>query len=132
MDATLGFILIFVLAVVLIAVGLGLSRRSRRGEAAPGERPPSRPASPTATLPPPIEVEAPEVIAPEAPALRERLGKTRAAFAKLRGRGRIDDETWEELEDTLLLADVGMPVTERILGDVRDRAASRKRPTPMR
>ena len=51
--------------------------------------------------------------------LRERLGKTRAAFAKLRGRSRIDDETWEDLEDTLLLADVGMPVTERILGDVQ-------------
>ena len=119
MDATLGFILIFVLAVVLIAVGLGLSRRSKR-EQVPGERPPPRPvspppAAPTATLPPPAEVE-------EAPPLRERLGKTRAAFAKLRGRARIDDETWEDLEDTLLLADVGMPVTERILGDVRDRA----------
>ena len=30
MDATLGFILIFVLAVALIALGLGLSRRARR------------------------------------------------------------------------------------------------------
>jgi fused signal recognition particle receptor len=129
MDATLGFILIFVLAVVLIAVGLGLSRRAKRQERIPGERPPARPVSPepsapTATLPPPVEVaEAPEVVLPvEAPRLRERLGKTRAAFAKLRGRARIDDETWEDLEDTLLLADVGMPVTERILGDVRDRA----------
>jgi fused signal recognition particle receptor len=128
MDATLGFILIFVLAAVLIAVGLGLARRAKRAEQVPGERPPARPvspAAPVATLPPPAEVEeapAPEVVAPEAPALRDRLGKTRAAFAKLRGRARIDDETWDDLEDTLLLADVGMPVTERILGDVRVRA----------
>jgi fused signal recognition particle receptor len=145
MDATLGFILIFVLAVVLIGVGLGLSRRAKRQDRVPGERPPARPVSPsaTATLPPPVEVEeveveeveveveveveAPEFVAPvEAPPLRERLGKTRAAFARLRGRARIDDETWEDLEDTLLLADVGMPVTERILSDVRERAKAER------
>ena len=40
----------------------------------------------------------------------------------MRGRGAIDDETWEELEDTLLLADVGMPTTEQLLERVRDRA----------
>jgi fused signal recognition particle receptor len=57
--------------------------------------------------------------------LRDRLGKTRAAFARLRGRG-IDDDTWEELEDTLLLADVGMATTERILTDVKARAKSEK------
>src|SRR5947209_18786335 len=131
MDATLGFILIFVLAVVLIAVGLGLARRAKREERIPGERPPARPvspAAPTATLPPPVEVEeAPEVVAPAPPPpLRERLGKTRAAFAKLRGRARVDDETWDDLEDTLLMADVGMPVTERILGDVKDRARAER------
>jgi fused signal recognition particle receptor len=138
MDATLGFILIFVLAVVLIVLGLGLSRRAKRTDHVdriPGERPPARPVSPTATLPSrpleetpveeaPVE-EAPVEIAPPPP-LRERLGKTRAAFARLRGKGRISDETWEDVEDTLLLADVGMPVTERILADVRDRAKTEK------
>ncbi len=57
--------------------------------------------------------------------LRDRLGKTRAAFARLRGRA-IDDDTWDDLEDTLLLADVGMATTERILGDVKARAKSEK------
>jgi fused signal recognition particle receptor len=145
MDATLGFILIFVLAILLVALGLGLSRRAKRTEQAdriPGERPPARPVSPTATLPPPpVEAPSPEdattdagTAEPEAeqrveappPPLRERLGKTRAAFARLRGKGRISDDTWEDVEDTLLLADVGMPTTERILADVRDRAKSER------
>ncbi len=39
---------------------------------------------------------------------------------------RIDDETWDDLEDTLLLADVGVPTTERILGDVRERARAER------
>jgi len=129
MDATLGFILIFVLAAVLIAVGLGLSRRAKRADQVSGE--------PTRVEPAPraaetiedagtAELEVEQGEEEELPPLRDRLGKTRAAFAKLRGRGRIDDETWDDLEDTLLLADVGMPVTERILGDVRERARESK------
>ncbi|HEX4529521.1 MAG TPA: signal recognition particle-docking protein FtsY [Acidimicrobiia bacterium] len=148
MDATLGFILIFVLAVVLVALGLGLSRRAKRADHVdriPGERPPAGPVSPTppyaptATIPP-VQAPSPEdaiaeagTAEPEAeqrleapPPLRERLGKTRAAFARLRGKGRISDDTWDDVEDTLLLADVGMPTTERILADVRDRAKSER------
>src|SRR6266852_8795904 len=116
MDATLGFILIFVLAVVLVALGIGLSRRSQRQEQAPTARPIAA-----------VELEqAPRAAAtiadagtaqPEAepkeeeaePRLKDRLGKSRAAFARLRGRSRIDEDIWEDLEDTLLLADVGMP-----------------------
>jgi len=127
MDATLGFILIFVLAIALIAVGLGLSRRAKRAdsesETTPSPEEAPRPAE-TITDAGTAEPEAPQSV--EAPPLRERLGKTRVAFAKLRGRGRLDDETWDDLEDTLLLADVGMPVTERILGDVRERARETK------
>jgi fused signal recognition particle receptor len=145
MDATLGFILIFVLAILLVALGLGLSRRAKRADRVdrtPGERPPAGPVSPTATLPrPPVETPGPEEAVAEAgtaepevelgveiapPPLRERLGKTRAAFARLRGKGRISDDTWEDVEDTLLLADVGMPTTERILAEVRDRAKSER------
>jgi fused signal recognition particle receptor len=43
----------------------------------------------------------------------------------LRGRA-IDDDTWDDLEDTLLLADVGVATTERILTDVRARAKAEK------
>jgi fused signal recognition particle receptor len=140
MDATLGFILIFVLAVLLVALGIGLSRRSQRKERIPGETRPTsaRPITDTRPAEAPRAAESPAdagIAEPEAEQreeepepkwkLRDRLGKSRVAFAKLRGR-RIDDDTWEDLEDTLLLADVGMPTTERILGDVRERAKNEK------
>src|SRR5438105_291246 len=111
------FILIFVLAVALIAVGIGLSRRDQRRHGAAGERAspaPVRPsAAPQARAPAaPVAIE-PEfageiesnVEVTEAPRLRDRLGKTRAAFSRLRVRTLVDEETMEELEETLLLAD---------------------------
>jgi fused signal recognition particle receptor len=129
MSALLVVILIFVLAVALVALGLGLSRRAqRRGEVAPSAPPapaPPPPAAPAAPVPvaePSIEVE--EALEP--PRLRDRLGKTRAAFvrsmAAVRGRGGVDDDAWDELEETLLLADVGLPTTTRVLEGLRDRA----------
>ena len=71
-------------------------------------------------------VEAPEVV--EAPRLRDRLGKTRATFSGLVGTfrrgGAIDDDAWDELEETLLLADVGMATTEAVVAGVKERAAT--------
>ncbi len=59
------------------------------------------------------------------PRLRDRLGRTRAAFSGvftgLRGR-KIDEATWEDLEEAMLLADVGLATTQRILDAVRARA----------
>jgi len=150
MEPIVAILAILVLAVLLIGLGVGLSRKSQRDEAkrkVPGERPPSRPPVPPSrppvrSAPPavavepesvtaPSEVEVVEEVEPERVEeakpvrLRDRLGKTRAAFAKLRGRG-IDDDTWDELEDTLLLADVGVATTERILTDVKERAKADK------
>jgi fused signal recognition particle receptor len=138
-NATVGFILIFVLAIALVALGLGLSRRSQRQApeqtiAPPLPQPPQVPQAP-ATEPAPRAADTrthagaaqPEAEPKEQErALRDRLGKTRAAFSRLRGRARIDDDTWDDLEDTLLLADVGIPTTERILADVRARANAEK------
>jgi fused signal recognition particle receptor len=133
MDATVVFILIFLLAGVLIGLGLGMSRRAKREEQVPGEvRTRPAPTGPAKTAPPPVTepdvvVEEPTPVEVEAPPeLRERLGKSRGVFALLRGRNRVDDETWEDLEDTLLLADVGMAVTEQILADVKDRAKAER------
>jgi fused signal recognition particle receptor len=53
------------------------------------------------------------------------LGRSRAPFRRLRERWRarhLDEETWEDLEETLLLADVGLPTTARLLDALRDRA----------
>jgi len=60
---------------------------------------------------------------PVRPRLRDRLGKARALlagyFGDLRGRSAIDDEVWEEIEEALIRADVGVTVTGRILDDLR-------------
>jgi fused signal recognition particle receptor len=79
------------------------------------------PAGPTdADVVAPVE---PEVV--ERPRLRDRLGRTRSAFSgafgRIRGR-KIDDDTWDELEESLISADVGMATTTRLLDAVRSRA----------
>jgi fused signal recognition particle receptor len=69
-----------------------------------------------------VVVEPEEIVKPR---LRDRLGRTRTALSgylrSIRGH-KIDDDTWDELEEALLLADVGMATSQRLLGAVRDRA----------
>jgi fused signal recognition particle receptor len=129
----IALVIIVVFAVLLVAGGIGLVVTRRR------ERPPV-PGEPSAAVeveeaPPTPTVEqleemleapsAPEPAVVERPRLRDRLGRTRSAFTgafgRLRGRA-IDDETWDELEETLLLADVGMTTTTRLLDTLRTRA----------
>lgn len=58
------------------------------------------------------------------------MSKPRGGFAgfrgRLRSRGKLDDETWDELEETLLLADVGASTTAVLLDQVKARAVSEK------
>jgi fused signal recognition particle receptor len=51
-------------------------------------------------------------------ASRERLARP---LAGLMGRKALSEETIEELESALLMADVGVPATERLLADLRSR-----------
>jgi fused signal recognition particle receptor len=102
---------ILVLAVFLIALGLGLSRRAQRRDQAavrPTGAPPAEPAG---------DVR-------ERPRLRDRLAKTRAALAgPIRALGRGDERaTWDDLEEALLLADVGVAMTQRLLDELRTAA----------
>jgi fused signal recognition particle receptor len=119
-TAVLLLVGIFVLAAVLIGLGLGLARRARRLEEAP-----PAPAAPA---------RAPVAAPPGPPRLRDRLGKTRAALARslgaLTGRGAIDDETWDSIEEALLVADVGVATTSRLLGDLRARASAERADDP--
>ncbi|MEM7341249.1 MAG: signal recognition particle-docking protein FtsY [Actinomycetota bacterium] len=70
---------------------------------------------------PPIERE--ELVKPS---FFDRLGKARSAFTGylggLVGLSKIGDDEWEELEDALIQADVGVKTTMSLLEDVRDRA----------
>lgn len=62
--------------------------------------------------------------------LRARLNKGSGwlgtDLAKLAPGGRIDDDVLDELESRLVLADVGIEATERILGQLRKRLARRE------
>lgn len=61
--------------------------------------------------------------------LRDRLGKTRATLSGyvkgIAGRG-IDSSTWDDLEEALLLADVGLETTEQLLNAVKVRVKADK------
>lgn len=56
--------------------------------------------------------------------LTRGLAKTRSALAStiktLAGREKLDDEAWEEIEEALIRADVGMGPTEKVLEALRD------------
>jgi fused signal recognition particle receptor len=91
--------------------------------------PPAPPAPPEAPLAP----EAPEVeeIAPpegRLERLRGRLAKSQNAFGRsvlgLIGGGDLDEDSWQDVEDTLLVADLGPVVTEAVVSQLRSRLAS--------
>ena len=73
-----------------------------------------------------------EVVVVEAPppTLRDRLTKARAAFAGaftgILGRGAITDETWDDLEEALLRADVGLGVTDELLDGLKARVDAKE------
>ncbi len=111
-----------------------LSGGARPGPAAAKQPAPPRPveaAGHAGTLEAPLEVEprveevpaGPAVL--ERPRFRDRLGKARALLgtqlAGLRGRPKLDQEAWDELEEALVLADVGIVTTHALLDDMRAR-----------
>jgi fused signal recognition particle receptor len=75
--------------------------------------------------PPGVATATEEVIAPRR-RFRERLGRSRAAIAQglhgLLTRGPGDEEAWEELEEALLGADVGVATTVELIEYLRERA----------
>jgi fused signal recognition particle receptor len=91
-------------------------------------------------LPEPTLVEA-EVEAPAAPDI-DAIAPTEGRLDRLRGRlamsqntlgrgmlgllggGDLDEESWEAVEDTLLIADLGPVVTESVVSSLRSRMAS--------
>ncbi|MDT3399991.1 signal recognition particle-docking protein FtsY [Streptomyces sp. B1866] len=81
------------------------------------------PPAPVAEAPPPVEV--PEPAAGRLVRLRTRLSRSQNALGRglltLLSRDRLDDETWEEVEDTLLTADVGVTPTQELTARLRER-----------
>jgi fused signal recognition particle receptor len=79
------------------------------------EAPTAAPAEP--------EVEEEPPPPPIKPRFRDRLGKARSLFSgylgSVRDRGKINAETWDDLEEALILADVGVETTTAVLDRLR-------------
>ena len=142
--------LVVAIAVIGLAITVALVRRTgarrapldeRRGGTdvvAPPTGTPTAPTAPTAPAgtevdtPPsgPVEPSAPTLERPEDAAgrlvrLRRRLSGSQSAWGRglltLLTRDRIDEDTWEEIEDTLIGADVGVGPTQELVERLRAR-----------
>jgi fused signal recognition particle receptor len=84
--------------------------------------PPERPI-PAAPEP---EIEKPAPTAGRLIRLRERLSRSQNLVGRsllaLLARERLDDDTWDEIEETLIAADVGVEATREIVERLRSRA----------
>jgi fused signal recognition particle receptor len=129
-------VIALVLLGVLVLGGLGLvvPRLRRRPELPPPPAPPSS----VETAPVEVAPEAEPEAAPTAPALevpeptagrlvrlRARLSRSQSALGKgllgLLSRDRLDDDVWEEVEESLIMADVGVEATREIVERLRER-----------
>jgi fused signal recognition particle receptor len=78
---------------------------------------------------PPVEepaLDVPEPSAGRLVRLRARLSRSQNAFGRgllaLLSRDKLDDDTWDEVEDSLILADVGVEATRELVERLRERA----------
>ena len=98
--------------------------RPRAPTAEPEAEVPSQaPAEPTA--PPTIELERPAPTAGRLVRLRARLARSQSVFGKsllgLLSRDHLDEDAWEEIEDTLIGADLGVEPSTEIVNRLRER-----------
>jgi fused signal recognition particle receptor len=133
-------ILVVAILVIGLVVGLVAFVNGRR-------QPPTRkvpPAAPSGTIteerpaeapeePEPLEepqapvttLERPEGTASRLVRLRQRLARSQGGLGrgllKLLSRDRLDEDTWEEIEDTLITADVGVMPTQELVERLRTR-----------
>jgi fused signal recognition particle receptor len=118
---------------------------------APQQAPGGSPASPVASsgsasglsaeapvsLPALTAKAADQALAPSVPAeagwferLRRGLRKTGGSLAQVFTGTRVDEALYEELESALLMADAGMPATQYLLDDLRQRVKATKATEP--
>ncbi len=126
------------LAIVVLAVVAGglLLLRGRRGRTAPPPQAPTgaggtvlddeataAPSAQATVTEAPPEIELPPPSAGRLVRLRARLSRSQNALGKsllaLLSRDSLDDDAWEEIEDTLVTADVGVVPARQIVDDLR-------------
>ena len=128
--------------ILLVGGGVVVARRLRRGIPSAPAAPPAPAVAPSATEPAPVSAPAPAVApapaavetppAPAAtpPSFRDRLSRARGVFASattgVLRRSAIDQSTWDELEEAMLRADLGVKVTTALLDGLRARVKQRE------
>ncbi|WP_062529176.1 signal recognition particle-docking protein FtsY [Demequina rhizosphaerae] len=125
-------LLVTIVAGLVVIGGVGAALIGRSRQAPPREAPP-RPDDAAATAAPTVEeaeapeeaveaVETPEAVDHRFGRLRRRVGTTfgQSLLAIFR-RGALSQDDWDELEETLLMADVGAAATDELLADLKAR-----------
>jgi fused signal recognition particle receptor len=142
------------LALVATVVGLVVTGRRKPGPLPNTHTdvlgtPPADPEAPTELSAPPATIEPDPVAAPEAPALerpegtasrlvrlRQRLAGSQGGLGRgllaLLSRDRLDEDTWESIEDTLLTADIGVAPTQELVERLRTRLRVEGAPSDVR
>lgn len=150
MDGYIGIFLIVIAIAVFAVGGMLLLLRPRRRQAPPVVPPQApevtdqRPGgtavveedAATTTIPPPVRPAEP--VAPPAPVieipppsagrmvrLRARLARSQTSLGRglldLLSRDRLDDDAWDDIEDALITADVGVTPTQMMTEELRTR-----------
>ena len=123
--------LVVAVVVIAAAVGIAFGVRASRSKSAPVEAPAETPqvetpkqAEPEAAPAAPA-IETPEPVAGRLVRLRSRLARSNNALGKgllaLLASDKLDDDVWDEVEETLLTADVGMADTTAVVERLRER-----------
>ena len=94
---------------------------------------PGAPPVPAEPAPTPV-IEKPPPSAGRMTRLRARLARSQTGFGAallgLLSRDRLDDETWDEIEDVLITADVGVTPARQIVSDLKTRVKVEGTRTP--
>ena len=125
-------VILLAAAIAVIAIGLvvGLVTTGRRRRTpTPPVAPPPSPITeaPAAEAPAPVAptLERPEGTASRLVRLRQRLAGSQGGLGRgllaLLSRERLDEDTWEDIEDTLITADVGVGPTTELVEKLRTR-----------
>jgi len=123
-----------IILAVLVLGGLALvAPRLRRPPSLPPavppqpvEEPEARPqVEPEEPAAPVIELERPEPTEGRLVRLRDRLARSQSVLGRgllaVLSRDRLDDDAWEEVEENLITADVGVEATGQIVARLRER-----------
>ena len=118
-------VIIAIAAVVIIGVSAFVLLRDREDDLLIDDPTPTA-VEPGLAAPPPVAEAPPVVVAPK-PTFRDRLSTARSALGGYLGSvfsgGMISGETWDDLEEALIRADVGVATSTSIMEAVREKVA---------